>query len=174
MSGRAQPETFYSRPFIRLASKIAAAKGLTMDDLAVQAQIRRGRMTRYERGTVEPWISDVFAVAKALDVSPIWFFGQILAEGKAAGISRSHRLAEEDPDMASLPRTRAFQGRGNVSLAARLDEGQCVPRPTFPIEVRREKPAGFVGEQRIHPGNKWKCASSGARLASQMVRDHLV
>lgn len=94
MSGRAQPETFYSRPFIRLASKIAAAKGLTMDDLAVQAQIRRGRMTRYERGTVEPWISDVFAVAKALDVSPIWFFGQILAEGKAARAAQERGRSE--------------------------------------------------------------------------------
>jgi transcriptional regulator with XRE-family HTH domain len=65
-----------------------------MDDLAVQAQIRRGRMTRYERGTVEPWISDVFAVAKALDVSPIWFFGQILAEGKAARAAQKRGRSE--------------------------------------------------------------------------------
>jgi transcriptional regulator with XRE-family HTH domain len=96
--GRARPETFYSRPFIRLASKIATEKGLTIDDLAARAQIRRSRMTRYERGTVEPWISDVFSVAKALDVSPIWFFGRILAEGKAA---RSARMRE---NAATAPR----------------------------------------------------------------------
>jgi transcriptional regulator with XRE-family HTH domain len=54
-------------------------------------------MTRYERGTVEPWISDVFSVAKALDVSPIWFFGQILAEGKAARAARMRESAATAP-----------------------------------------------------------------------------
>ncbi len=97
MSGRARSETFYSRPFVRLASKIAAEKGLTMDELVARAQIRESRMTRYERGTVEPWISDVFSVAKALDVSPIWFFGQILTEGKAARAARMRESAATAP-----------------------------------------------------------------------------
>jgi transcriptional regulator with XRE-family HTH domain len=51
-------------------------------------------MARYERGAVEPWISDVFSVAKALDVSPIWFFEQILSEGKAARAAQMRGRSE--------------------------------------------------------------------------------
>jgi transcriptional regulator with XRE-family HTH domain len=96
VSRRHYSETFYSRPFIRIALKIAAERGLTLDDLAARTAIRRGRLARYERGTAEPWIDDIFLVAKALDVSPIWFFSKILAEGHAARAARMRSGTETE------------------------------------------------------------------------------
>jgi transcriptional regulator with XRE-family HTH domain len=96
VSARARSETYYSRPFIRLACKIAAERGLTFDDLAARTAIRPGRLARYRRGTAEPWIDDIFRVAKALDISPIWFFDKILSEGNAARAARKRSGTETE------------------------------------------------------------------------------
>jgi len=74
----------YAKPFIRIVTKLAAAKGLSLDDLAQRADIRRSRMTRYERSTREPLIADIFNVAEVLGVSPLWLFKKVLTEGDAA------------------------------------------------------------------------------------------
>jgi hypothetical protein len=63
-----------------------------------------------------------------------------------ASIARSNRLAEENPNVTSLPRTRPLQRARYVLRAACLDECQRVPRPAFSIEVHREKPTGLIGE----------------------------
>lgn len=50
MSWRHDCETFYSHPFIRLACKIAAEKGLTFDHLAARTAICPGRSPGISEG----------------------------------------------------------------------------------------------------------------------------
>jgi transcriptional regulator with XRE-family HTH domain len=73
---------------VRIVSKIATEKGLTLDDLAARATVPPYRLHRCERGTAEPWITDIFLVAKALEVSPLWLFNKVLVDGNAVRSAR--------------------------------------------------------------------------------------
>src|SRR5262249_12003670 len=89
-------------------------------------------------------------------------------------IARSNRLAEENPNVASLPRTRPLQGAWYVLHAACLDECKRVFRPAVPVEVHREKPTGFISEERIHTGDERGRVTSSAYLTPQVILDHVV
>jgi len=84
MTRQQHGDIFYSAPFIRMITKLCAGKNLTLDELAVRAGVRRCRLARCERGIAEPHIEDVLSVAKALEVSPLWLFNKVLADGNAA------------------------------------------------------------------------------------------
>src|SRR5262245_38864092 len=88
MTPRRRTEAFYGQPFFRLVSKMSAEQGLSLDELAQRASIRHRRLDRCALGTAEPLITDIFAAAKVLDVSPIWLFNKVLTEGTALRASR--------------------------------------------------------------------------------------
>src|SRR5712692_6921381 len=60
------------------------------------------------------------------------------------------RTIKEDPNVAALPGTRTLQGRGHTQLLAGLNKSLGVILPSLLVEVYREKPARFVGQERIH------------------------
>jgi hypothetical protein len=64
--------------------------------------------------------------------------------------NRWQRTIKEDPNVAALPGTRTLQGSGHTELLAGLKESLGVILPSLLVEVCREKPARFVGQQRIH------------------------
>ena len=76
--------------------------------------------------------------------------------------NRRKRTFKEDPNVAALPGTRTFQGSGHVQLLACLKESQGVILPRFLVEVRREKPARFVRQERVH---------ANGLLAQEMILD---
>ena len=63
---------------------------------------------------------------------------------------RRQRTIKEDPNVAALPGTRTLQGSGHVQLLAGLKKSQGVILPRLLVEVCREKPARFVGQEGIH------------------------
>lgn len=55
--------------------KALIARGMTPAELAQKSGINKGNISRYLSGKVEPKQSSIFAMAKALDVSPSWLLG---------------------------------------------------------------------------------------------------
>ena len=64
--------------------------------------------------------------------------------------NRWQRTIKENPNVAALPGTRTLQGSGHAQLLAGLKESLGVILPSLLVEVRREKPARFVGQEGIH------------------------
>ena len=64
--------------------------------------------------------------------------------------NRRQRTIKEDPNVAALPGTRTLQGSGHAQLLAGLKESLGVILPSLLVEVCREKPARFVGQEGIH------------------------
>ena len=52
--------------------------------------------------------------------------------------------------MTALPGTRTLQSSGHVELVAGLQKSQGIILPRLLVEVRREEPACFVWQQRVH------------------------
>jgi transcriptional regulator with XRE-family HTH domain len=129
MSSRNGP-IVYAKPFIRIVTKLAAAKGLNLDELAQRADIRRSRMTRYERSTREPLIDDIFNVAAVLSVSPLWLFKKVVTEGDAA--------------RASALRSRRTRKKG----APKSSDGLQIEPTPFAFSVARISPGGIFAVRK--------------------------
>src|ERR1019366_9401541 len=67
----------------------------------------------------------------------------------ACGICRNC-MFKEDPNMAAISRTRAFQGRWHIQLLACVEKRAGVVGPSFLIEIHGEKPTGLVRKQRVN------------------------
>jgi hypothetical protein len=66
-----------------------------------------------------------------------------------AGEHGRDRRFEENPDMTAISRSRPFQIRGNARALASREERQRILPPCLLVEVRREKPTGFIKQERI-------------------------
>ena len=62
-----------------------------------------------------------------------------------------NRLAEEEPGVGTVPRTRPFDGDREADVPARFLERPHVLGPRALVEVDRQEPAGPVLEERIDP-----------------------
>src|ERR1035437_6500205 len=74
-------------------------------------------------------------------------------EDQASQLARGHRwqrVIEENPNVTTLPGTGTLQDSGHTQLIAGLEKSLGVILPSFLVEVRREKPARFVGQEGIH------------------------
>src|SRR6266567_1214576 len=58
-------------------------------------------------------------------------------------------MIEEDPNVASLPGTRTLQDSRYTQLPAGFKESLGVILPSLLVEIRREKPARFVGQEGV-------------------------
>lgn len=63
---------------------------------------------------------------------------------------RWQHAIKEDPNVATLPGTRTLQDSGHTQLLAGLKESLGVIFPRLLVEVRRKKPARFVGQEGVH------------------------
>src|ERR1700730_10433209 len=63
---------------------------------------------------------------------------------------RRQRTVKEDPNVAALPGTGTFQNSGYRQLLTGFQESQGVILPSRLVEVCREKPARFVGQEWVH------------------------
>lgn len=68
MSRIKNPE--YCKAFGENLRKIRLKKGITMMDLAFEANIEYSQIARIERGITNPTISTLYVLAKSLDVKP--------------------------------------------------------------------------------------------------------
>src|SRR5215472_10086536 len=65
------------------------------------------------------------------------------------GRDRRKRPVEEDPDVTSFAGTRALAIRGDVQFLTRFEKRQRVVFPRLLVEIRCQKPAGLVRQERV-------------------------
>jgi hypothetical protein len=80
-------------------------------------------------------------------------------------------LFKEKPDMATIPRPRAFQHSGHIKLAAGFEERRRILLPVFLIEIRRQKETSFVLQHSIDTHDKIEAPIIAPR---KMPADYLV
>jgi len=79
--------------------------------------------------------------------------GHRLGEEEAAHLpsgGRGHWGVEEEPRVRAVAGARSFDGHGHAEVFAGLAKRRNVVGPRVLVEVRREKPARLVGQERIH------------------------
>lgn len=64
----------YCKAFGENLRKIRTKKGLTMMELAFEADIEYSQIAKIERGLSNPTISTTYILAKALDLKPVELF----------------------------------------------------------------------------------------------------
>ena len=85
---------------------------------------------------------------------------------EAPGERRGHRLGEEHPDMAAIPRTRAFQRRGHALRPAGSKESARIRLPCLLVEIGGEKPAAAFRHHGIDADRVAAAQMSVDRLVS--------
>jgi hypothetical protein len=106
------------------------------------------------------WKEAVVGIKSNL-MPPLHCSGQEQASQFTSG-DRRQRAVEENPNVAALSGTRAFQCGRHIQFLTNLQESQSVILPGLLVEICREKPAGLVRQERIH---------ADGLIAQEMVLD---
>ena len=78
---------------------------------------------------------------------------------------RRQACGEENPDVTTMARARAFKDGGHFPLGTGVEECPHIVLPGRVVEVSSEKPTSFVCQQRIN---------ANCEFADQMVVEDLV
>lgn len=72
----------YGPAFAQILVPLRESKGLSQEQLAERSNVPLRRIRQYERGTVDPFVPDMIAIALALDVDAVTLFKDTLRKGK--------------------------------------------------------------------------------------------
>jgi hypothetical protein len=89
------------------------------------------------------------------DVGPLLHrFGEQMRSESARQGGRNS-IFEEEPDVASTPRSRSFERGGEAQATAALEECRSIPLPAGLVEVDCQQEAGLIEQERVDSCDEW-------------------
>ena len=80
------------------------------------------------------------------------------------------RRIKENPNVTTASRARPFKGGGNVPFGAGLKKCPHVILPGRFVEIGSQKPARFIGQQRINPSRQF----AGEMVVNYLIRQRKI
>ncbi|WP_170845217.1 helix-turn-helix domain-containing protein [Chitinasiproducens palmae] len=128
----APPETA-QRPAGEVARAMRLRRGLTLDQLASDAGLSKGHLSRFERGEKTVSLAALMRVAQALDTSVATLLGEQTDRSVLHTVRTEQRHFRSDGDggYAYAPLSRANGGDGPTALLLRLTADAVVREAAF-------------------------------------------